>query len=94
MQKSLEVNQPVSLLFKSVEIDFKRRPEGDVHFRCEDGEKIGKAIQQTIETGERINLPITITASVPSKNEPCVMVATQTLSLKKSEFGKSEAFSD
>ena len=94
MRKAVEAKQPVSLLFKGVNIDFKRRAEGDVHFVCEDGDKIAEAIQETIRTGERVNLPVRVIASVPSKNEPCVMEATQILSLKRSEAGRSEAFSD
>jgi hypothetical protein len=56
----------ISLAFKSVQADFHKRPEGDVIFTCQDGEKISAMIGNAIETGERINQPVTIVATCPS----------------------------
>lgn len=74
----------VVLSFKDFKADFLKRAEGDVHFTCSDGAVIRKVVQEAIETGERINQTIHVTATVPSKlgSEP-VAEFDLTLSLKK-----------
>jgi len=73
----------VSLVFKDFKADFLKRPEGDTLFTCNDGKSIKNLIDETIETGERVNMPLKITATVPSisGNEP-VAEFILTLSLK------------
>jgi acyl-coenzyme A thioesterase PaaI-like protein len=73
----------VSLIFKDFEAKFLKRPEGDTDFTCEDGEAIAEAVRLAVETGERQNLPMKITATTPQKlgDEP-VAVFVLTLSLK------------
>lgn len=75
---------PVQLLFKNFKADFRRRAEGDVLFICSEGNKIRGWIDQAMESGERVNEPITIRAFVPEENslEP-VAVFELTLSLKR-----------
>ena len=74
----------VSLLFKDFQASFLKRAEGDVFFTCEDGEAIQKLVQKAIETGERENMPVRVTATVPSRlgAEP-VAEFVLTLSLKR-----------
>lgn len=73
----------IHLSFKDVKAEFLKRPEGDVFFTCEDGQKIRKTVEQVLASGERENLPVNIVATVPSKlgSEP-VATFTLTLSLK------------
>ncbi|PSW06551.1 PaaI family thioesterase [Photobacterium lipolyticum] len=73
----------VSLAFKSVQGDFHRRPEDDVVFRCNQGKDIREMLEMSNQTGERINKPITVTATCPTKDgtQP-VATFTLTLSLK------------
>lgn len=73
----------VSLVFKDFTAKFLRRPEADVYFTCNNGEAIKQAVDQTIATGERVNLPLTIVATTPelTGDEP-VATFTLTLSLK------------
>jgi acyl-coenzyme A thioesterase PaaI-like protein len=75
---------PVSLIFKDFQAEFLKRAEGDTHFTCDDGEAILVAVERAIRSGERENIPVRITATVPSKSgdEP-VARFTLTLSLKK-----------
>ncbi len=73
----------ISLVFKDFSAEFLRRPEADVYFTCRDGSAIAKAIQETLETEERVNIPLTIIATTPtlSGDEP-VAKFILTLSLK------------
>ena len=48
----------VVLIFKDFHANFFKRAEHDVIFICRDGESIDHAVQQTVDKGERINLPI------------------------------------
>ena len=78
-----ESQSRISLIFKDFHADFLKRAEGDVHFICEDGAEIKDLINVAEETGERQNLPLKITATVPSiSNEP-VAKFILTLSIKK-----------
>lgn len=73
----------ISLVFKDFRADFLKRPEGDTLFTCNDGFAIEKLVQEAIETGERVNIPLKITATVPTifGDEP-VADFVLTLSLK------------
>ncbi|MFC1593662.1 DUF4442 domain-containing protein, partial [Candidatus Neomarinimicrobiota bacterium] len=73
----------ISLVFKDFKADFLKRPEGDTHFTCNDGLAVRILIDKAIKTGERVDMPLKITATVPeiSGNEP-VAEFILTLSLK------------
>ena len=62
----------VVLIFKDFHANFFKRAEQDVIFICRDGAAIDQAVQQAVDKGERINLPINITAMVSqdSENDP------------------------
>ena len=78
-----ESQSEIALIFKDFHADFLKRAEGDVHFICEEGIAIRNLVELTEQTGERQNLPVHITATVPSiSNEP-VAKFILTLSLKK-----------
>jgi hypothetical protein len=52
----------VSLVFKSFQAQFLRRPESDVYFVCSEGELVKAMIQETKMTKERVTRPIHIDA--------------------------------
>lgn len=52
----------VSFAFKGMSSEFIKRAESDVLFVIDQGGLIEKAILKSIETGERINQPINVTA--------------------------------
>lgn len=83
MSKAEQRGRNVSLAFKAVRGEFLKRPEADVFFRCEDGLVIDEMLDETLETGERVNKPVTIVATCPSLHgdEP-MAIFTLTLSLK------------
>lgn len=73
----------VSLVFKDFQAKFLKRAEGDTDFTCEDGVIISETVRKAIETGERQNIPMRITATAPEQtgSEP-VAEFILTLSLK------------
>ena len=84
MLKIRDSKKNVILIFKDMTSNFLKRAEGDVHFICKIREKIDKAVEEAIESGERVNLLVPVIATVPDKfgNEP-VAEFTITLSLKE-----------
>ena len=74
----------IHFLFKDVRAEFLKRAEGDVHFACTQGGEIRALIEKARTSGERENLPLHVTATVPSLfgDEP-VARFTLTLSVKK-----------
>lgn len=73
-----------SILFKDLRAEFVKRPEGDVHFECAQGEEIRALLSRAEGSGERESLPLSVVATVPSKlgNEP-VATFSLTLSVKR-----------
>ena len=89
MSKSQQQGEKISLAFKEVTGNFLKRPEGDVHFTCNDGELINTMLAETISTGARVNQPVTIIATCPSLHGDEPMAELQlTLSIKKVHAGK------
>ena len=70
-------------IFKDLKADFLKRAEGDVHFVCNEGEKIKKMINKVLKDKTRVNELINVVAYVPSKlgDEP-VAKFSLTLSIK------------
>ena len=81
IQKS---GQKVSLIFKSLNAEFLERAEGDVYFTCAQGREISDLVTAAVESTERVELPVKVTARVPDKlGEEPVAEFTLVLSLKK-----------
>ncbi|HHT0593699.1 TPA: DUF4442 domain-containing protein [Legionella anisa] len=57
-QKQLKV----SLVFKSFQAQFLRRPESDVYFVCHEGAQVKAMLEESQKTGERVTRPIQIKA--------------------------------
>jgi len=54
----------VSLVFRSFQATFLKRPESHVYFICEDGEAIRDQVRRTLASEERITEPMAIRAAV------------------------------
>jgi acyl-coenzyme A thioesterase PaaI-like protein len=82
----LSHHRQVKLIFKDLRAEFLKRADGDVVFRTRDGQKIREAVEEADRTGERVTLPVEVTATVPKKygDEP-VARFTLGLSLKRKE---------
>ena len=75
--------KPVSIVFKDISAEFLKRADGDVYFTCLDGPAVLQAFNDTIADGERKNIELVVTATVPDKyqNEP-VATFKMTLSMR------------
>jgi acyl-coenzyme A thioesterase PaaI-like protein len=75
--------KPVSIVFKDISAEFLKRADGDVYFTCLDGPAVLQAFNDTIADGERKNIELLVTATVPDKyqNEP-VATFKMTLSMR------------
>ena len=82
MDSIMKSGRKVALIFKDFKADFLKRPEGDVHFYCEEGLEIKELVKKAIETGERHNFTMLIEATVPSISMDVVARFRLTLSLK------------
>ena len=72
----------ISLIFKDFHADFYKRSTGDVEFICTMGSEIKGMIEESISTSSRVNLPVTVNASVPSISDEIVAKFILTLSVK------------
>jgi acyl-coenzyme A thioesterase PaaI-like protein len=82
--KIRQQNQQISLIFKNFNAEFLKRAEGPTYFSCNDGKLIEELISKAIESEERVEDIIHVTATVPSKFEnEAVAQFKLTLSLKK-----------
>lgn len=75
-------------LFKDLKVDFLKRADGDVLFRCREGRRIAEAVRQAHQSLERVTFPVEVVATVPKKygDEP-VARFTLGLSVKRSGQG-------
>ena len=82
--KIRESKRNVILIFKDLKANFLKRAEGDIHYICSEGKAIAAAVEETIRTGDRVNLPVPVIATVPDKfgGEP-VAEFIITLSMKE-----------
>lgn len=59
-----ERGNKVAVLFKAFEAKFVHRAESDVYFTCNDCKAITDTIDQCMQTDQRLELPVNITANV------------------------------
>jgi hypothetical protein len=77
--------QKIVPIFKDFKADFLKLAKGDVHFTCRQGAEIKALVEEAARTGERQNIPLKITASVPSIEIDPVAEMVITLSIKVKE---------
>jgi hypothetical protein len=70
----------MAVIFKDMKVDFLKRPTGDVRFICEDGLAIRAAVARGLETGERQNVLVHVSARVKEEE---VARFDMTLSIKR-----------
>ena len=78
----------VSLIFKSFQAEFLRRPDADVFFICAEGARIRALLDRVLASGERSSELIPLTAAVRGTGgyEPVARFQLE-LSLKPAERG-------
>jgi len=72
----------ISLIFKDFHADFYKRSMGDVIFTCDMGNEIKDLVERSLQSSDRLNLPVVVTAAVPSISDEIVAKFTLTLSVK------------
>ena len=77
-----ESGRKINLIFKDFKADFLKRPEGDVHFTCNDGLAVKELVDRVSKSSDRHNFKLSIEASVPSISSEVVAKFELTLSLK------------
>ena len=77
-----EHKKSISLIFKDFHADFYRRSMDDVVFTCDMGAEIKELIDRSLQSTDRVNLPVVVRASVPSISDETVAKFTLTLSVK------------
>lgn len=81
--------EPISLIFKDLKADFLKRVEGHAHFICRDVLGIRDLVQRAIASGERVEMPVHVDVTVPSKlGGESVAKFVLTLSIKKNTARK------
>jgi hypothetical protein len=82
-----ETHQKIDFVFKDFEAQFLKRPDGDVHFVCEDVKAVMALVEEAKTNPERVERKINGYAIVPSNDEKeHVMTYKLTLSLKNRKF--------
>ena len=77
-----ESGRKINLIFKDFKADFLKRPEGDVHFICNDGLAVRGLVEKVAKSSDRHNFKLNIDAIVPSISSEIVAKFELTLSLK------------
>lgn len=73
----------IALSFKDFNAEFLKRAEGDTIFTNTQGAEISEFVKKVAESGERMNMPVHVIATVPSlEGDEPVAKFTLTLSLK------------
>lgn len=73
-----------TFVFKDMNAKFLKRAEGKTLFTCKDGPQIREAVQKAAESMERIEVPVKVIATVPSKTgNEAVAEFVLTLSMKR-----------
>lgn len=72
----------VALSFKDFNAKFLRRAHGDCYFTNKDGLAVKDLVEKAIATGERVEMPVHVTATVPSDSDEPVAEFVLRLSLK------------
>ncbi len=84
MEASRSRKSDVVLIFKDMQAEFLARGEDDVLFTCVEGPAIRAAVTRAADTGERVNIPVKIKATCPSKRgDRAIGNFVLTLSLKR-----------
>ncbi len=73
----------VSMVFKSFHADFKKRVDGNAHFKCNQGRQIAQLIAEAVNTGERQELPVNVEVTVPAKSDEVAANFSLILSVKR-----------
>jgi len=78
----LEKGKNIAVVFKDMSGEFLKRPDGEVHFTCDQVTEVTTMLKSVENSGVRENLEVRIVATVPSISEEPVARFKLTLSAK------------
>ena len=78
----LNSKKNISVVFKDVKGEFLKRPDGDVHFSCDQVSHVNEMMVRTVNSAEREELTVDVEATVPSISNEAVAKFQLTLSAK------------
>lgn len=78
----LSSKKNISIVFKDVKGEFLKRPDGDVHFTCDQVKEVTEMMDRTVSSGEREEFTVHVVATVPTISEEPVATFNLTLSAK------------
>ena len=78
----LNSRKNISIVFKDVKGEFLKRPDGDVHFSCNQVREVNAMMNRTVNSGEREEYTVRVVATVPSISSEAVATFDLTLSAK------------
>jgi acyl-coenzyme A thioesterase PaaI-like protein len=83
MAEIANTKKNIALSFKDFKANFLKRAEGDVYFTCSQNREIRSFVNKVIISGERMNFPVKINATVPAISTSEIVAEFElTLSLK------------
>jgi len=78
----LNSGKNISVVFKDVKGEFLKRPDGDVHFTCNQVRQVKEMMIRTVNSSQREEITVDIAATVPSISTDVVAKFKLTLSAK------------
>ncbi|NTS78383.1 DUF4442 domain-containing protein [Catenovulum sp. SM1970] len=75
--KAEQGNHTIHFAFKDMQAEFLKRPESDVYFVCEQGHLIDKQLSRAINTGQRVNQQVNVSAYCGTYEPPHREVVAQ-----------------
>jgi hypothetical protein len=78
----LNSGKNISVVFKDVKGEFLKRPDGDVHFACNQIKEVNEMMLSTVNSGAREEITVEVEATVPTISTDAVAKFQLTLSAK------------
>lgn len=91
VQEIQRSGQRIDFLFKNFKCEFHKRADGDVHFICDEAEKVAELIHESATSAERLERTFKGRAIVPSKGEESIMDYELTLTVKNRSLGAQKS---
>jgi hypothetical protein len=82
VQEIQRSGQRVDFLFKNFQCEFHKRADGDVHFICDEADKVAALIHQALGTDKRLEASFKGYAIVAEKSSEPIMTYQLTLTVK------------
>lgn len=79
----LRSDKNIAVVFKDMQAEFLKRPEGDVHFTCKQVAQVESLMKEVENSKDRKDITVEVTATVPTISSDAVARFKLTLSAKQ-----------